>query len=72
MSQMKGQGKMPEKKLNEVEIGNLPENITRLSELKQYLTHSMHLMKNLLKELKIPLNLPEYIYKGIFLGIMPM
>ena len=69
---MKGQDKMPGKKLNEVEIGNLPENITRLSELKQYLTHSMNLMKKLLKEMKILLNLPEYIYNGIFLGIMPM
>ena len=26
MSQMKGQEKVPEKQLNEVEIGNLPEN----------------------------------------------
>ena len=26
MSQMKEQGKTPEKQLNEVEIGNLPEN----------------------------------------------
>ena len=30
MSQMKGQEKVPEKQLNEVEIGNLPENYFRI------------------------------------------
>ena len=30
MSQMKGQGKTPEKQLNEVEIGNLPEKEFRI------------------------------------------
>ena len=58
--------------INELEIGNLPENTTRVSELKQYLTQSMHLMKKLLKELKSLLNLPEYIYNGRFMGIMSM
>ena len=30
VSQMKGQGKTPEKQLNEVEIGNLPEKEFRI------------------------------------------
>ena len=30
MSQMKGQDKIPEKQLNEVEIGNLPEKEFRI------------------------------------------
>ena len=74
---MKEQGERPEKinkyinkEINEVEIGNLPENTARWSELKQYLIHSMHLMKNWIKELKSLLNLPEYIYNGRFPVIM--
>ena len=34
MSQMKGQDKTPEKKLNEVEIGNLPEKEFRIMIVK--------------------------------------
>ena len=34
MSQMKGQDKTPEKQLNEVEIGNLPEKEFRIMVLK--------------------------------------
>ena len=30
MSQMKGQGKTPEKQINEVEIGNAPEKELRI------------------------------------------
>ena len=35
MSQMKGQDKTPEKKLNEVEIGNLPEKEFRIMIVKK-------------------------------------
>ena len=34
VSQMKGQGKTPEKQLNEVEIGNLPEKEFRIMIVK--------------------------------------
>ena len=34
MSQMKGQDKTPEKKLNEVETGNLPEKEFRITIVK--------------------------------------
>ena len=34
MSQMKGQDKIPEKQLNEVEIGNLPEKEFRIMIVK--------------------------------------
>ena len=34
MSQMKGQGKIPAKQLNEVEIGNLPEKEFRIMLVK--------------------------------------
>ena len=34
MSQMKGQDKIPEKQLNEMEIGNLPEKEFRIVKVK--------------------------------------
>ena len=37
MSQMKGQDKIPEKQLNEVEIGNLPEKEFRIMIVKMIL-----------------------------------
>ena len=45
MSQMKGQDKTPEKQLNEVEIGNLPEREVRIMIVK--ITH--HLRKTMKK-----------------------
>ena len=39
MSQMKGQDKIPEKQLNEVEIGNLPEKEFRIMTVKMTQDH---------------------------------
>ena len=58
MSQMKGQDKIPEKQLNEVEIGNLPEKDFRIMIVKiiQDLGKTMEKMQEMftkdLQELK--------------------
>ena len=58
MSQMKGQDKTPEKQLNEVEIGNLPEKEFRIMIVKmiQDLRKTMEKMQEMftkdLQELK--------------------
>ena len=52
MSQMKGQDKTPEKKLNEVETGNLPEKEFRITIVKmvQELQKTMEKMQEMFTE----------------------
>ena len=46
ISQMKGQDKTPEKQLNKVEIGNLPENEFRIMIVKMIQDHPGFWKKN--------------------------
>ena len=54
MSQMKGQDKTPEKQLNEVEIGNLPEKEFRMMIMKtiQDLVKTMKMQEMFTKDLQ--------------------
>ena len=54
MSQMKGQDKTPEKQLNEVEIGNLPEKEFRIMIMKmiQDLVKTMKMQEMFTKDLQ--------------------
>ena len=54
MSQMKGQDKTPEKQLNEVEIGNLPEKELRIMIMKmtQDLVKTMKIQEMFTKDLQ--------------------
>ena len=75
MSQMKGQDKTPEKQLNEVEIGNLPENEFRIitEQMIQDLRKTMEKMQEMftkdIEELKNKqtevINTLEGIHSGI-------
>ena len=54
VSQMKGQDKTPEKQLNEVEIGNLPEKELRIMIMKmiQDLVKTMKIQEMFTKDLQ--------------------
>ena len=58
MSQMKGQDKTPEKQLNEVEIGNLPEKkfrimiVKMIQDLRKNMEKMQQMFTNDLQELK--------------------
>ena len=58
MSQMKGQDKIPEKQLNEVEIGNLPEKefrimiVKRIQDLRKPMEKMQEMFAKDLEELK--------------------
>ena len=57
LSQMKGQDKIPVKQLNEVEIGNLPENDFRIMIVKmiQDIRKTMEKMQEMFTDLDLDL-----------------